>query len=460
MLHGVQDIIDVKRGATQIKAIRHGNSPVWDDTVFGVSWDKSSNPIMTRTYDAVGMTASIGIDSAVVTNDFDTAQIYKDIQDETDAYGNVFVSIPAFYIRRTVTDIAVTCEITRYYRPGFYLPKCFWDFATGKKLDRILIGKHIASLSGDGLKLESKAGTYPLIRRNIVQMRDLARANGAGYQQYDIHVHDVLQALFEVEFATLNAQSILVGFTSGQYSDTHTAQASESNTNRIIVTNAVAGNYRVGQTISIGSSLGGNQIFYGRTITAIDTYDASNKAISFDGNPVNIAVGNIIYNTGWKSGFGSGIAAASGCIVANDGKYPCKYRGIENPWGSIWQFVDGININDYQSWVAENAENYASNVFASPYEQLSYLNANANGYAKALGHDANHPYANITSDSSGISFAQYYCDYYYQNSGPHIALVGGGWFYGSTAGPWFWYLSGSSSDASVGVGGRLVRKAV
>jgi hypothetical protein len=122
--------------------------------------------------------------------------------------------------------------------------------------------------------------------------------------------------------------------------------------------------------------------------------------------------------------------------------------------------VDGININDYQSWVAENAENYASNVFASPYEQLSYLNANANGYAKALGHDANHPYANITSDSSSISSAQYYCDYYYQISGPRIALVGGVWDGGSFAGPWYWFLGASSSDAHVGVGGRLVRKAV
>jgi hypothetical protein len=249
------------------------------------------------------------------------------------------------------------------------------------------------------------------------------------------------------------------GFTSG-HSSTHLAVISESGTNQIVVPNATANLYRVGQSIGIGTSLGGNQIASYRVITAISDYDPSNKAISFDGADVTVTAGNILYNMAWKNGFSSNIVASSGALTANDGKYPMAYRGIENPYGNIWQFVDGININDCQSWVAENAENYASNVFASPYEQLSYLNANANGYAKALGHDASHPYANITSDSSGISSAQYYCDYYYQNSGPRIALVGGSWSGGSLAGPWCWDLFDSSSAAYVHVGGRLVRKAV
>ena len=102
-------------------------------------------------------------------------------------------------------------------------------------------------------------------------------------------------------------------------------------------------------------------------------------------------------------------------------------------------------------------ENYASNVFASPYEQL-YTNANANGM---LSPDTTQTILMLTSRRFvSISSAQYYCDYYCQNSGPRIALVGGVWDGGSFAGPWYWFLGASSSDAHVGVGGRLVRKAV
>ena len=61
------------------------------------------------------------------------------------------------------------------------------------------------------------------------------------------------------------------------------------------------------------------------------------------------------------------------------------YRGIESTYGDIYQFVDGININDLQAWVALNANDYASNVFASPYKELGYLNAPASEYIKRNG---------------------------------------------------------------------------
>ena len=68
------------------------------------------------------------------------------------------------------------------------------------------------------------------------------------------------------------------------------------------------------------------------------------------------------------------------------------YRGIESPWGDVWQFVDGVNINDYQGWVCKDAGQYASNLFAHPYEQLSYVNHNANGYTTAMGYDSARPW--------------------------------------------------------------------
>ena len=440
-------------------AKRHTNAALESSMIakiYGVRWDKGPSPTLIRTHDAVGMVAAAGVGGGLVTNAFDNAQIFREIGSVVDTLGNVFIRIPKIYIRKTDGVNFKTWEVSKHRYPGFYLPWCFWDFVNQRELPYIDVGKHKGTIDGSN-RLESKPNLYPLISRNIVQFRGYAQANGAGYQQLDIHVMDLLQTLFYVEFATLNSQAIMWGFTTGQYTATHLATVAENGTNRIIVANAHADLYRVGQPISIGTSQGGNQIFYGRTITAIAVYDGANKAITFDGAPVNIAIGNMLYNTGWKNGFSSGIAAKSGSLTANDGKYPCVYRGIESPWGDVYQFVDGVNINEHQAWVAKNADDYASNVFASPYEQLDYINSNANGFVSATGYDPDRPFAALpTGVTAGNT--TYYSDYYYQATGQRIAHFGGLWNAGVSAGLSLWILSYASSAASVYLGGRLVKK--
>lgn len=432
-----------------------------EDKVYGVSWDKGASPTLIRTDDSKGFVANAGVGTGLAGNNFDTAEIYRDITETTDTYGNIFIRIPKFYIRKTDGVNLRTWQISKRKFAGFYLPWCFWDFVNGRELPYIDIGKHKATKDGSG-KLESKPNLYPLINDNIVNFRAYARNNNTGgllgYQQLDAHVIDVLQTLFRIEFATLNSQAITQGFTAGQYTATHLATVTENGTNRIILANANADLYRVGQSISVGTSQGGNQIFYGRTITSIDIYDASNKAITFDGAPVNIAIGNMLYNTGWKNGFSSGIAATSGSLTANDGKYPNTYRRIESiTGGDLWQFVDGYNVNERQAWIAKNAADYASNVFAIPYEQLGYVNGAVDGYTKEMGYDPNYPFAELPTVVGGAS-TTYYSDYYYQTTGQRIALFGGIWYTGAYAGLSYWYLIYSSANANVTFGGRLLKK--
>jgi hypothetical protein len=132
------------------------------------------------------------------------------------------------------------------------------------------------------------------------------------------------------------------------------------------------------------------------------------------------------------------------------------YRGIENLWGSVWQFVDGLNIKDYQAWVCSNPASYASNVFAAPYEQLSYINHNADGYVTALGRDPAHPGVSLPVAVGGGT-ATYFGDYYYRSTGQRIAVCGGGWSDGSIAGLAHWYLHNSSSHTRIAIGGRLLK---
>jgi hypothetical protein len=492
------------------------------EAIYGARWDKGATPALTRTDDAVGLTAEAGVDAGVVTNDFDSEDIFGEITEETDTYGNVFCRIPKLYIRKVDGASYKSCQVSKNRLPGSYLPWCFWDFDASAELDYVDIGKHKATSDGGGTpKLESKPDLYPLVSQNIVTFRTYAQANNTGglegYQLLDIHAIDVLQTLMTVEFATLNMQSVMYGFGAGRYGiETELATADTVADNYIVVSNATAANYRVGQTISVGTARYGTQVFYGRTITAIDadTPGAGSTTITFDGDPVSISTGAFLQNTGWKNGFSSAIAASSGSIISNsDGKYPCVYRGIESPYADLWQFVDGLNIDggstwvtatpysegdivigttttetyrctsghtsdadkrpstgadwaDYwelyshrQAWVCADADDYASNLFAAPYEQLGYLNHDVNNYVQQMGWDASNPFAALPV-SVHTSSTQYYCDYYYQATGPRVARFGGRWFNGASCGPWSWYLSYSSTSALVSIGSRLLKKAL
>ena len=441
--------------------------------IFGVRWDKGATPTMTRIGAAKGLTAAVGLNNGQrVVNDFDYMPIFRDMVPVTDSLGNVFIRIPKFYIRKIDDVNYKTWEVSKYQHTDFYLPWCFWEFTKGVELDYFDFGAHLATSDGGGTpKLQSKPGLYPLCSQNIVTFRTMARANNTGgllgYQQLDIHAIDVLRTLMFIEFATLNMQTIMYGYGTGYYGAAHVALVADTGVNAIVITNAQGATYRVGQTISIhlaaqSASPWNLPNTYGRTITAIDadTPSAGQTTITFDGAAIDVALNDFVMNTGWKNGFSANIAASSGSLVSNsDGKYPCVYRGIESPYGDIWQFVDGVNITERQAWVCADADDYASNVFAAPYQQLGYVNHDVNNYVQEMGWDANFPYAELPVAVQSSS-AQYYSDYYSQETGSRIAHFGGGWSFGATDGPSCWSLSGSSTVTHVYISGRLMRKAV
>ncbi len=144
----------------------------------------------------------------------------------------------------------------------------------------------------------------------------------------------------------------------------------------------------------------------------------------------------------------------SGCL-ANDGAHSVIYRGVENIFGNIWQFVDGLGIKDNVGYVSYNPTDYANETYIAPYSQVGYTNATENGNPKVLGYDANNPMVMLPTTLDGGSTTGV-CDYYWQNTGNRVSLFGGSWYYGSYAGLFCWYLSVVWSSADASVGSRLL----
>ena len=132
------------------------------------------------------------------------------------------------------------------------------------------------------------------------------------------------------------------------------------------------------------------------------------------------------------------------------------YRGIEDIFGNIWQFVDGINIKDRKAYICYDSNKYAVDTFSGSYKALGYTNATANGFASKLGYDSANPMVALATESAGSSDTNM-CDYYYQADGDRIALVGGGCDGGLPAGWWYWCCWEDSGGAGAGVGARLLR---
>ena len=194
-------------GSSDYFTISHP-APTVDGNIYGASWDGSAPGILQRTDAAVGLKA--GINGA--QNDFDTRGPWG-LMDKTvtDSYGNAFVRVPKFYIRKTQSKSLSTWQVSLVKQgDDWYLPNCFYDFDAKKELAYVDVSRYEGSVSSD--KLQSISGATPTANQSITSLRSLAVANNAdgkkGYHLWDVHTLDALQVLFTIEFATLDSQHI------------------------------------------------------------------------------------------------------------------------------------------------------------------------------------------------------------------------------------------------------------
>ena len=245
------------------------------------------------------------------------------------------------------------------------------------------------------------------------QFRQAARKRGSGWEIYTYNAHKTLFWLFAVEYATLDSQKPF---------------------------NA--------QKDANGFAQGG----LGPGPTQMTDWTNFNNA-------------NPLIPCGYTSEFGNGsgekayvVKNASGgthaTLMAN------RYRGIENPFGHIWKYTDGANIQVTTGdaglsilWTTDDPSNFSDTSYTG-YDKKGNI-CRTNGYAKKmlLGEDGD-----IVATEVGGSSSTYWCDYYYTNTSANrmqVARVGGSADDGSYAGLASVYTHYAPSDAYRHLGSRL-----
>ena len=262
-------------------------------------------------------------------------------------------------------------------------------------------------------------GTYRSLLRMPVtnltrdQFRQAARKRGSGWEMYTYGAHKTLFWLFAVEYATLNSQKPF---------------------------NA--------QKDANGFAQGG----LGPGPTQMTDWT------NFNNN-------NPLIPCGYTNEFGNR-SGEKAYVVKNssDGTHATlmanRYRGIENPFGHIWKYTDGANIQVTTGdaglsvlWTTDDPSNFSDTSYTG-YDKKGNI-YRSNGYVKKmlLGEDGD-----IVATEIGGSSSTYWCDYHYTYTSANrmqVVLVGGLAYNGSTAGLASVNTGNAPSGAGRNVGSRL-----
>lgn len=445
---------------TQVGAPIYGVKRVWNTANVSDTWE--------RTDASVGMEANPTIGTKVGKDDFSYVMPWAGIVSkccdldtgETIAYIGepgydptkymVLTEYPGYYLKRWRDDTYEYVQISAGAFDGaVYIEPWEW-------------GRYPSSLMGS--KHVSMSGKHPDCRINRATVRARSKAAGEGYYSMDSTSYWAYSMLVLVKYASLNTEEkVCKGYYFLRYTDQDKALVAEQSTNRIVIALATAANeYLVGNAVEIGTSLGGAQVARQRLITRVEDYSSGSvtgKAIYFDGDPVNIAVGNIISHCANISGTTDSLGMKDGCLV-NDGKHAMLLLGHE--FNGQYAFVD--NVNRYQDKLYVCYDNTATkdNVGDTDpnYKALSFAFPTTSGWQLLEGFDPEHPLEMWCEKLGGSSVGKGNGAYLWSNNNAawYVLYVFGGAGIGASAGLPCVYANHGSGLAYWGIGGVLLKK--
>ena len=456
---------------------------------YGVRWDGSSSPALTRLGAAISATAAAKVGaSQVVQNTFDGLFPWNSmIRCNVDNAGNViFEGEPNFSNTGSVAPYAYKLPVMvrikkffykalwglnadgeTYWRewwispsklPGYKTHEAFVE--NGVETDEIFVGAYAASAETvDGKTcLTSVSGEWPLAGIGRQTFRTNARNRGAGWNEISFFDWSALQLLYIVEYANFNAQNTIgAGISSKRANAADVATVAETGANRIIVSSAAAAARYVGEAVSVGVALWSYNANKRRIITAIEDYDDANKAIVFDGDPLDISIGDCIWCACRPSGDTDDMGSYTGRTMQSDVGNRCQvsYRGVEGFYSNGFATLDGCTIYDYEWFTCDNPAKWSD---ADPRTADGYVSIGTcpsrEGYFKVPLKSETLRGA-IIPKTIGSGETTYFCDYYQSNAGLRAPRVGGLPNDVGTGGPFCWGANNAPATSIWYCVGRL-----
>lgn len=373
-------------------------SPAWEDIpdleeryAYGVEWDTaSSSPDGVRVGN-IQLHRELPIQSKMRRCLLDRDGGVKEYLDNELSWGGsyldyaVMTEIPEHWYKLYFNGTKFRMMLSEVPLPGYkHVDKFYISTYEARiyRTDNLLCSAAGASKLSDPNSINFRGGdntaewddTYrsllglPVTNLTRDQFRQAARKRGSGWEMYTYGAHKTLFWLFAVEYATLNSQKSF---------------------------NA--------QKDANGFSQGG----LGLGPTQMTDWANFNNT-------------NPLIPCGYTNEFGNGsgekayvVKNASGgthaTLMAN------RYRGIENPFGHMWKYTDGVNIQVTTGdaglsvlWTTDDPSNFSDTSYTG-YDKKGNI-YRTNGYAKRmlLGEDGD-----IVVTEVGGSSSTYWCDYYY-----------------------------------------------
>lgn len=412
-------------------------TPAWEDIpdieeryAYGVEWDMASSSPDGKRVGNMQLHRELPVQSGmrgVVLDNNGGVYYYH----EPTAWKMTFASkdyasmveIPDHWYRIYITGTKFKMMLSSIPLPGYkHISKFYIGSSEAqmlRSLGLLMSDKTNSTDTRGGDNTAEWDGTYrsllgrPVTNLTRDQFRQAARKRGSGWEMYTYNAHKTLFWLFAVEYATLdsqkpfNAQKDANGFAQGGLGPGPTQMTDWTNFNKI----------------------------------------------------------NPLIPCGYTNEFGNGsgekayvVKNASGgthaTLMAN------RYRGIENPFGHIWKYTDGANIQVTTGdaglsilWTTDDPSNFSDTSYTG-YNKKGNI-CRTNGYAKKmlLGEDGD-----IVATEIGGSSSTYWCDYYYTYTSANrmqVVLVGGYADNGSNAGLARVTTDNAPSAANRSIGSRL-----
>lgn len=418
-------------------------SPAWEDIpdleeryAYGVEWDTaSSSPDGVRVGN-MQLHRELPIQSKMRRCLLDRDGGVKEYLDNELSWGGsyldyaVMTEIPEHWYKLYFNGTKFRMMLSEIPLPGYkHVDKFYISTYEARmyRTDNLLCSAAGASKLSDPNSINFRGGdntaewddTYrsllgcPVTNLTRDQFRQAARKRGSGWEMYTYGAHKTLFWLFAVEYATLNSQKPF---------------------------NA--------QKDANGFAQGG----LGLGPTQMTDWANFNNA-------------NPLIPCGYTNEFGNSSGEKAYVVKnASDGTHATlmanRYRGIENPFGHIWKYTDGANIQVTTGdsglsilWTTDDPSNFSDTSYTG-YDKKGNI-CRTNGYAKKmlLGEDGD-----IVATEIGGSSSTYWCDYYHTYTSANrmqVVRVGGRADNGSDEGLAFVNTYDAPSDATCYIGSRL-----